>query len=93
MTIQKSIKYEKVFYVTATFMFSRGLRHYGVLTSNKLLAAINALTGMVKIHAINSFCVTPQRTADKRFTDPTPIMAPVIVWCLPEFSKFSKIKR
>ena len=42
-------------------------------------AASNPLTGIVKIHAQKRFTVTPQRTAEKRFVAPTPIMEPVIV--------------
>ena len=33
---------------------------------------------MVSTHATTIFSVTPQRTADKRFADPTPEMAPVM---------------
>src|SRR5687768_3906193 len=35
---------------------------------------------MVSIHAHNRLMVTPQRTADKRFVAPTPIIDPAIVW-------------
>lgn len=38
-----------------------------------------ALTGIVNNQATNSFFVTPHRTADKRFTAPTPIIDPVMV--------------
>ena len=43
------------------------------------MAASNALTGMVKIHAHKRFTVTPHLTADKRLVAPTPIIDPVIV--------------
>ena len=36
--------------------------------------------GMVIIHAQTMRLATPQRTADSRFTAPTPMIAPVIVW-------------
>ena len=36
-------------------------------------------TGMVSIQAQSKLIVTPHRTADTRFVNPTPIMAPVIV--------------
>ena len=35
---------------------------------------------MVKTHAQTSWPATPQRTALKRFSEPTPMIAPVIVW-------------
>src|SRR5699024_3449395 len=38
-----------------------------------------ALKGTVRIHAHKRLIVTPQRTADTRFTTPTPIIEPVIV--------------
>ena len=44
--------------------------------------AINALTGIVNIHAQSRLRVTPQRTADKRLVAPTPIIDPVIVCVL-----------
>lgn len=37
-----------------------------------------ALTGMVSSQAVSSSSVTPQRTAESLFTDPTPMMLPVI---------------
>lgn len=40
---------------------------------------IMALMGIVSIHAHTMFLVTPHRTADALFADPTPIMDPVIV--------------
>jgi len=43
-------------------------------------AANPALTGIVSIQAIINLRVTPHRTAERRFTAPTPIMAPVMVW-------------
>ena len=44
------------------------------------MAASNALTGMVNIHAQSKLMVTPQRTALKRLVAPTPIIEPVMVW-------------
>src|SRR5438552_4723435 len=38
-----------------------------------------AEAGIVRIHAHTICRATPQRTADSRFTAPTPVMAPVIV--------------
>ncbi len=46
----------------------------------KRALAISAAPGMVNIHAHTMRTVTPQRTADSRFTEPTPDMAPVITW-------------
>jgi len=43
------------------------------------MAASNALTGMVNIHAHNKLTVTPHLTALKRLVAPTPIIEPVIV--------------
>jgi len=44
------------------------------------VAATNALAGMVSIHAHTMLAATPQRTALARCTEPTPTIAPVIVW-------------
>jgi hypothetical protein len=43
-------------------------------------AAIAALQGMVSIHAQTIPPATPQRTARAPRVDPTPAIAPVIVW-------------
>jgi hypothetical protein len=44
------------------------------LIAEKRIAAIIAAAGMVSTHATTIFSVTPQRTADKWFADPTPEM-------------------
>ena len=44
------------------------------------IAATIAAAGIVRIHAVMMLRATPQRTAEKRRTEPTPMMAPVIVW-------------
>src|SRR5688500_20319155 len=36
--------------------------------------------GMVSTHAHTTRPATPQRTADRRWVEPTPTMAPVMVW-------------
>ena len=41
--------------------------------------AMRAAPGMVKIQAQTTCRATPQRTAESRFTAPTPTIAPVIV--------------
>ena len=41
---------------------------------------IKAVAGIVKIHAHTMFPATPQRTALALWVDPTPTIAPVIVW-------------
>ena len=41
---------------------------------------MNAAAGIVRIHAQTMRPATPQRTADRRRIDPTPMIAPVIVW-------------
>ena len=43
-------------------------------------APIAAAAGIVSIHAHTIRPATPQRTADNRRVEPTPMMAPVIVW-------------
>ena len=43
------------------------------------MAAKQALTGIVSIQATIKLRVTPQRTAERRLTAPTPIIEPVIV--------------
>src|ERR1700686_3900720 len=48
--------------------------------SRKVPAATMAEAGIVRIHAHTILPATPQRTADKRCTAPTPTIAPVIVW-------------
>jgi hypothetical protein len=35
---------------------------------------------MVSIQATSNFWVTPHLTAESRFTEPTPMIAPVMVW-------------
>jgi hypothetical protein len=40
---------------------------------------MNADAGMVNNQAQTICCATPQRTADRRFDQPTPMMAPVMV--------------
>lgn len=42
-------------------------------------AAISADTGMVMIHAQIMLMVNPQRTAERRFVNPTPMIEPVVV--------------
>src|SRR2546423_14252304 len=42
--------------------------------------ATAAEAGIVRIHAQTMRRATPQRTADRRCTAPTPTMAPVMVW-------------
>ena len=42
-------------------------------------AANNAETGIVNTHAQSKLTVTPQRTAEIRLVNPTPIIDPVIV--------------
>ena len=44
-----------------------------------MMAASNALTGMVNIQAHKRLTVTPHLTADKRLVAPTPMMEPVMV--------------
>lgn len=41
---------------------------------------MTAAPGIVKIHAQTIVRVTPQRTAESRFAEPTPDIAPVITW-------------
>src|SRR3954463_8993552 len=43
------------------------------------IAATIAAAGRVTIQAITMFPATPQRTADRRLVEPTPMMAEVIV--------------
>jgi hypothetical protein len=45
-----------------------------------VIQPISADAGIVKIQAQTICCATPQRTADNRFDEPTPMMAPVMVW-------------
>ena len=40
--------------------------------------AKSPLTGIVRIQAVIMLLVTPQRTAERRFVAPTPMIAPVI---------------
>src|SRR5437870_12693501 len=42
-------------------------------------AATAAEAGIVSTHAITMLIATPQRTADNRLVDPTPMMPPAIV--------------
>src|ERR1700759_1613292 len=44
-----------------------------------IAAAISPETGMVMIQAQTRLMVTPQRTADKRLVNPTPMIEPVMV--------------
>src|SRR3989344_9486789 len=44
------------------------------------IAAMAAEQGMVSIHASTILPATPQRTADTECAEPTPTMAPVMVW-------------
>src|SRR5271167_120618 len=46
----------------------------------KVAAATMAEAGIVRIQAQTMRPATPQRTADKRCKEPTPTMAPVMVW-------------
>jgi len=39
-----------------------------------------ALMGIVRSHAQTMFLVTPHRTAEALFADPTPMIDPVMVW-------------
>src|SRR6185312_16017278 len=48
-------------------------------TIQYVTAEMNADAGMVRIHAQTMRPATPQRTADSRLIEPTPMMAPVIV--------------
>jgi len=48
------------------------------LIAEKRIAEIMAAAGIVSTQATTIFSVTPQRTADKRFADPPPEMAPVM---------------
>ena len=41
---------------------------------------MKAAAGIVKIHASTMLRATPQRTAEALRTDPTPKIAPVMVW-------------
>ena len=54
-----------------------------------------AETGMVRIQAQSKLTVTPQRTAERRFVAPTPIIEPVMVWVvltgIPIFSVMNKV--
>ena len=45
-------------------------------------AAIPAEQGIVNIQAQTICPATPHRTAVMRFSDPTPVMAPVMVWVM-----------
>ena len=45
-----------------------------------MTAEMAAETGIVKIHAQIIFPATPQRTAESLLVEPTPTIAPVIVW-------------
>ena len=45
----------------------------------KSSAAISAAPGMVRIQAHTTRPATPQRTADRRWMEPTPTMQPVMV--------------
>src|SRR5215475_4892678 len=42
--------------------------------------ATAAEAGIVRIHAHTMRPATPQRTAERRFVEPTPTIAPVMVW-------------
>jgi len=44
------------------------------------MAATKPLAGMVKIQAHTMLPATPHRTALARWVEPTPTMAPVMVW-------------
>src|SRR5215471_10238707 len=48
-------------------------------TSRYVPAAMRPDAGIVRIHAQTMRCATPQRTADRRRIDPTPMIAPVMV--------------
>ena len=48
-------------------------------TIHHVTAAMAADAGMVRIQAQMMRLATPQRTAERRLIDPTPMMAPVIV--------------
>jgi hypothetical protein len=47
---------------------------------HQAIAATKAEAGMVKIQAQTMLPATPQRTADIFCAEPTPTMAPVMVW-------------
>ena len=49
-------------------------------TIQYVTAEIAAAAGMVRTQAHTIRPATPQRTADNRLIDPTPMMAPVMVW-------------
>ena len=49
-------------------------------TGNQTSAATAAAAGIVSTQATTMFPATPHRTADKRRVEPTPIIAPVMVW-------------
>ena len=48
--------------------------------TTKTTAATTAAAGMVRIHAQMMRPATPQRTARAPRVEPTPTMAPVMVW-------------
>jgi len=50
------------------------------LTTKQETAATNAEQGIVSIHAHTIVPATPQRTALNLLIEPTPIIAPVMVW-------------
>lgn len=50
------------------------------LTIQNERAEINAAIGIVRIHAQTILPATPHFTADNLRVDPTPTIAPVIVW-------------
>src|SRR5215207_6675893 len=57
--------------------------HYGAMvfeTIHQIAAAMPADSGMVRIQAQMIRPAIPQRTADSRRIEPTPMIAPVIVW-------------
>src|SRR5207248_8553653 len=60
------------------------LAGYGALlpnraSSHQLAAETSAAPGIVRTHAHTTRPATPQRTALQRLSEPTPMMAPVIV--------------
>src|SRR5437879_4544964 len=48
--------------------------------SHQARPAMNAVHGMVRIHAQTMVPAMPHRTADTECVDPTPTMEPVMVW-------------
>lgn len=76
MVLKNPLANRQLLQGSKTFLFVNDPKTSPKFSKSRL---IKPEIGMVRIHAQSSLIVTPHRTADIRFVQPAPIMAPVMV--------------